>query len=227
AGLCIALPVLFFGLRWSHVEAIPLHGQDEGQSLLYLAMKRVALGPIPSGHDVFLHPTAFAGWAGLLMTMLNLIPVGQLDGGHVAYALLGPRADRLSARLRHVLPFVAIAAGAWSVWRARAFGASWQDAREASMFGLIWLIYWVLLSLITRAPSPHEEHASEEDESRDAGLVALFTRRSARAFDVFFGPRAPHPPTEDATLSPARRVLAVFTLALFFLMFTPVPMSSH
>lgn len=228
AGLCIAVPVLFLGLRWSHVEPIPPHGLDEGQSLLYLAMKRAVLGPIPAGHDVLLHPTAFAGWAGLFMTMLNLIPVGQLDGGHVAYALLGTRADRLSVTLRRVLVAVALVVGLGSVARARMSGATWSSAASAIFSGLIWIVYWILLGLLTfdwssldpRAEPPPSEPGIARAKRVFARLVFVF--RSA-----LFGPRAPHPPTEDATLSPGRRVVAIVTLALFFLMFTPVPMSEH
>ncbi|HEX3597238.1 MAG TPA: site-2 protease family protein, partial [Polyangiaceae bacterium] len=92
AGLFVAIPVLAYGLSLSTVGPIGAeHYQQEGQSLLYVAMKRLILGPIPAGMDVNLHPTAFAGWGGLLITMLNLLPWGQLDGGHVAYALFGPR----------------------------------------------------------------------------------------------------------------------------------------
>jgi membrane-associated protease RseP (regulator of RpoE activity) len=214
AGLCIALPVLYFGLRWSTVEPIPPHGADEGQSLLYLAMKRIAVGPIPATHDVFLHPTAFAGWAGLLMTMLNLIPVGQLDGGHVAYALLGPRADALSARLRHGLLAVAVVAGGYAVVRAHAFGARWAEAWKAFGFAAIWVIYWVLLGWLT-SEGPADDEAPQRRDLVGAIRAALF------------GPRAPHPPTDDAALSPWRAAVAVVTLALFFAMFTPIPMSDH
>ncbi len=109
AGLAVALPVLVFGLLESPIRPISGEGLQEGQSLLYLLIKRVVLGPIPAGHDVFLTPLAFAGWSGLFVTALNLIPIGQLDGGHVLYALLGPRANRV-ARALHWGLLIAFAA---------------------------------------------------------------------------------------------------------------------
>lgn len=96
AGLALAIPITAAGLALSPVQPIVPGGLIEGDALLYLLLKRVVCGPIPAGHDVLLHPMAFAGWTGLFMTMLNLLPVGQLDGGHVAYAVFGPRADRWS-----------------------------------------------------------------------------------------------------------------------------------
>jgi membrane-associated protease RseP (regulator of RpoE activity) len=101
AGLLIALPVLVIGLLGSPVKEVMSPSIQEGQSLLYIAMKRVLLGPIPESHDVFLNPVAFAGWTGVFVTMLNLIPVGQLDGGHIAYALFGPKQNRYS-RIIHL-----------------------------------------------------------------------------------------------------------------------------
>lgn len=104
AGMVVALPVLVIGLSLSAVEPLrPGVYVQEGQSLLYWALKRLTVGPIPAGHDVMLHPTAFAGWAGLLVTMINLVPWGQLDGGHVAYALLGKSQDRYARWVRPAL----------------------------------------------------------------------------------------------------------------------------
>ena len=125
AGLVVAIPVLFLGLSLStlgHVQADP-NGFIEGNSLIYLFAKFVMFGkllpspigtqgilywvkyfftgqPAPiGGLDVFIHPVAFAAWAGLLVTALNLIPAGTLDGGHVIYGLFGSKA-------RKAFPFI-------------------------------------------------------------------------------------------------------------------------
>jgi membrane-associated protease RseP (regulator of RpoE activity) len=119
AGLVVALPALWIGLRWSKVGAVPAGGSVAfGDSLLLRFMTWLSFGTLPPGHDVFVHPVALAGWVGLFVTALNLIPVGQLDGGRIAYALFGARHRQIS-----IATFVALlalgavtGAGNWFVW---------------------------------------------------------------------------------------------------------------
>ncbi len=90
AGLILAVPVLLVGLALSPVKPVSGTVLQEGNSLAYLFFKWLLKGPIPPGSDVMLHPMALAGWLGLFVTALNLMPLSQLDGGHIVYAALGP-----------------------------------------------------------------------------------------------------------------------------------------
>jgi len=96
AGLVFAIPALLVGLPLSTVSTAAgpgMHlGTDAGSSVLLSAIASIAIpDAMATGHVIVLHPLAFAGWLGLLVTALNLIPVGQLDGGHVADAMFGQR----------------------------------------------------------------------------------------------------------------------------------------
>lgn len=125
AGLLVALPVLLYGLSRSSVGPLPSEGGyvAEGNSLLYLALKALVHGRLlPSGGvDVDLHPLAFAGWSGLLMTGVNLLPVGQLDGGHILSAWLGRRARRFVWPILGVLLLLGIWWRGWLLWAALVF----------------------------------------------------------------------------------------------------------
>jgi len=124
AGLVVALPALWIGLGWSKVGAVPSGGSVTfGDSLLMRLLVYLMFGRLPEGMDVFIHPVALAGWVGLFVTALNLFPVGQLDGGRIAYALFGRR-----HRLVGVGTFVALltlgavtGAANWVVWAALLF----------------------------------------------------------------------------------------------------------
>jgi membrane-associated protease RseP (regulator of RpoE activity) len=119
AGLVIALPALWIGLGWSKVAALPAGGSVVfGDSLLMRFMTWLAFGHLPPGHDVFVHPVALAAWVGLFVTALNLIPVGQLDGGRIAYALFGARHRQVSiATFVGLLALGTITGAAnWFVW---------------------------------------------------------------------------------------------------------------
>lgn len=98
AGLVFAIPALFVGIGKSTLivgnaaaEAGP-SGVQVGSSFLMAILAKLVLGvETLQGHQLMLHPLAFAGWLGLLVTALNLLPIGQLDGGHLAHALFGAR----------------------------------------------------------------------------------------------------------------------------------------
>jgi membrane-associated protease RseP (regulator of RpoE activity) len=150
AGMIIALPVLFYGLTHSSVQPVAPGGMQEGQSLLYWLAKRVVLGPIPEGFDVNLHPVAFAGWTGLFVTMLNLLPVGQLDGGHIAYALFGPRQNRYSKIIRWLLLALGPINFAWRMAPALR-GVPYRDLLgTASAASTQWIGWFLVLTLLDR-----------------------------------------------------------------------------
>lgn len=150
AGLVVAIPLLLVGLSLSHVgPSNPDAGTTiEGNSILYALIKLAMFGRwLPGGGvDVQLHPMAFAAWVGLLITAINLIPIGQLDGGHIARALLGDRHETLSARLNLALPVLGVVQGAVMLviaWRA---GASTSGTLAYAQSGVLpWLIWGALL----------------------------------------------------------------------------------
>src|SRR5262245_41939893 len=150
AGLCVAIPVLVIGLMRSPVHAAMSAGFQEGQSLLYLGLKRVILGPIPAGHDVFLDPVAFAGWSGLFVTALNLIPIGQLDGGHIAYALFDRKQNRY-ARILHGALLGMFVYNLVAFMIPIAQKGAWGWTGQAISNSLFWLMWFGLLHLVRRA----------------------------------------------------------------------------
>jgi Zn-dependent protease len=119
AGLVFAIPALLIGLQYSTVVTTTapsgmFHGGVEiGSSFLMAILSKLALGPAAAeGHRLILHPLAFAGWLGLLVTALNLLPIGQLDGGHISHALFGSR----RARSISVVGLVSLFLLAFFVW---------------------------------------------------------------------------------------------------------------
>jgi membrane-associated protease RseP (regulator of RpoE activity) len=91
-GLIFAIPITIIGLCISEIHPIPKDTTSYlglGEPILFSFFAKMTMGTVPEGFDIVLSPVAFAGWAGLFVTALNLLPIGQLDGGHVIYALLG------------------------------------------------------------------------------------------------------------------------------------------
>ncbi len=116
-GMIVALPAVAIGLAWSEVEPLaPPEGVSLalGNSILFDLLTRLVLGVDPDEATVLLHPVALAGWFGLFVTFLNLLPVGQLDGGHVVYALFGRRHRTISWLCLAIV--VALGLYGWDGW---------------------------------------------------------------------------------------------------------------
>jgi len=90
-GFIVLVPLLFWGMHLSNVLPVPpaMDGYALGEPLLFKLATWVTFGPIPDGSSVNIHPVVFAAWFGMLATAWNLLPFGQLDGGHLTYATLG------------------------------------------------------------------------------------------------------------------------------------------
>jgi membrane-associated protease RseP (regulator of RpoE activity) len=118
AGFAVAVPALFLGLSMSHVVHVPADftGLELGEPLLFQLAARLLWGTPPDGYSLNLHPMAFAAWFGLLATALNLFPFGQLDGGHISYAVLGRRSTLVTLATVGVALLLTYFSTSWLVW---------------------------------------------------------------------------------------------------------------
>jgi membrane-associated protease RseP (regulator of RpoE activity) len=98
AGFVALIPALFIGLKLSTIVPTPalIEGWNLGEPLLFRAAAHLVFGTIPAGYSLNIHPMVFASWFGMLATAWNLLPFGQLDGGHISYASLGEISTRIS-----------------------------------------------------------------------------------------------------------------------------------
>src|SRR5262249_38016222 len=116
AGFVVALPIIVVGIALSPVVPLDSSGIFYGEPLLLRGASWLIHGPLPATQTLAMHPLLFAGWFGALATALNLIPIAQLDGGHISYAMLGRRSIYVTA--------IAVLAGAslsavsktWITW---------------------------------------------------------------------------------------------------------------
>ena len=125
AGLVLALPIAWIGLQEAQI-VVPepsLHSLIYGDPLILQWMIALAHRPLAPGEEIGLTPLLFAGWVGIFITALNLIPIGQLDGGHILYTLIGKRAHTVANVL------IATAVG-WMIYT--------QDLAYLLMLLLIW-----------------------------------------------------------------------------------------
>ena len=162
AGFVVAVAATAVGLRLSTVLAAPPseHTLELGDSLLTTLLTRIVLGTDPD--TVMLHPVAFSGWVGLFVTSLNLLPAGQLDGGHVLYAVAGRRTRLLPALLLATLLWLGIRGWpGWILWAAitavmlsLGHPPSQNDARPLGPARLITACATLAVFVLTFVPEP-------------------------------------------------------------------------
>lgn len=192
AGMAVAIPVLVFGMLESPVDVSLPRGTlgpagrlgipdvvggylQEGHSLFYELLLLVVRGGVPAGHDIQLTSTAFAGWAGLLVTMINLIPVGQLDGGHVAYALFGPQQDRYGRVVLRLLPVLALVSSAVLTLRGWLLDHGPASMAGNLQAGVPWLIWWAVLKFLLRGDNAAHPPTDDDTLSPTRRKVAWLT----------------------------------------------------
>ncbi|MDD3847060.1 MAG: site-2 protease family protein [Syntrophorhabdaceae bacterium] len=153
-GFVVALPFIVAGIKMSTV--MPVAGipgasyMQLGDPLLFRVLQSLLVGDIPEGHDLVLHPFAYAGWVGLFITSLNLLPVGQLDGGHVIYAIFGEKSR-------------------W-VYRAVILGLGVL----AALANIGWLTLVILLIIFgMRHPRPFDDETRLDGARKKIALIVL------------------------------------------------------
>jgi membrane-associated protease RseP (regulator of RpoE activity) len=116
AGFVALVPFLYWGMSLSEVAVLPTDGGVLyfGEPLLWKLLEFWRFGVVPEGSDVMVHPLGFAAWWGLLATALNLLPFGQLDGGHIMYATLGRHAAWLSRVTLGVVVLLTLQSASWA-----------------------------------------------------------------------------------------------------------------
>ncbi len=119
AGFLVIVPALLIGISMSRVVVFPAdtEGMSLGEPLLFQLVSKLLWGTPPEGYTLNLHPVAFAGWFGLLATALNLFPIGQLDGGHISYAVLGRKSSHLTlVMIAGAVILTLRVSSSWLVW---------------------------------------------------------------------------------------------------------------
>ncbi len=152
-GLVFAIPAIFIGLNLSDIQPVPTDDSQYlglGEPILFSFISKLVIGTLPEGMDIYLHPVAFAGWAGLFVTALNLLPIGQLDGGHIMYALLGKKSNIVYKI--GIIIFCAIAIFMYPGWM---------------IFAVLLLIFGF------RHPAPTDEITALDPKRKILGIILL------------------------------------------------------
>ncbi len=180
AGIIASIPILIIGIKLSTV--IDISGHDGGfllgSPLIFTFFSELFFGKLPEGQDLFLHPVAFAGWVGLFVTALNLIPSGQLDGGHIVYAIFSRKYHRITS-IAMITVLVIFGVGTESIMilsdRYLSSGVSSFVNRLPAFEGWPgWILWAVLLTLIgTKHPPTIHEEEELDGRRKLLGFVSL------------------------------------------------------
>jgi membrane-associated protease RseP (regulator of RpoE activity) len=166
AGLLVAIPAFVLGLQWSNVVPVPAVTYEAfGQSGLTQLLVYLRFGSLPEGTMVYTHPMADAAWVGFFVTALNLFPVGQLDGGRIAYALFG-RYHALIGKITIIgTVLLGLAAMAVNV-------LVWGGTFAASLNWFVWAALVFFLVGVHHGP-PVDEVSPLSPDRRVVGVVCL------------------------------------------------------
>jgi membrane-associated protease RseP (regulator of RpoE activity) len=169
AGFIVAVPLLLLGMSLSRITPLPSDTAgfvELGEPLLFKAVAWLYWGTPPDGYSINMHPMAFAAWFGLLATALNLFPIGQLDGGHISYAVLGRRSTFVTLGTVAILIGLTFVSSSWLVWTALtvvmllAFGPRHPrtvDEHVPLDSGRVWLaVFALVMFIVCFTPAPIE-----------------------------------------------------------------------
>ncbi len=168
AGFVVAVPALFLGLWMSHIVRLPADQSnllELGEPLLLQFASWLLWGTQPAGYSLNMHPVAFAAWFGMLATALNLFPIGQLDGGHISYAVLGSRwSTYVTFATVGITIALAFFASSWIIWTAMmvvmllAFGPKhplvFDEHVPLDRNRRLWAIFAVVMFILCFTPAP-------------------------------------------------------------------------
>jgi membrane-associated protease RseP (regulator of RpoE activity) len=215
AGIAVAIPSTIVGLHYSQIIQVgsTQGGIELGDSLLFMGLTRWVFGSLGETQTVLLHPVAFAGWLGFFVTSLNLLPMGQLDGGHVMYGILGPRHRFVSRGA-----FIALV-----VWGVHGVFNEINPTAWLWAFG-----FGCVAVLVASSGSGSPLLRGFALFLGIMGIVENYVPSTTVwvvwAILMCFL-RLDHPPTRDIAvqLDPGRKALGWIALALFLLTFIPEP----
>jgi hypothetical protein len=161
AGLAVAVPLYLYGAAHSHFIPLGGDGIKLGESVLLRLLDRLAAGPAPAGMELELSPIGFAAWAGFFVTMINLLPVAQLDGGHVAYALFGTKQDRFAVVLHRSLLALFFVNLASFLFRDARAGIGLVALGPHVLSSMFWLVWFEIIAVLGSISQPREERAGQ------------------------------------------------------------------